>query len=117
MTARSWRTLALGTLRERYRRWIGGLEERSGEGWVFPQQQDGKRPLWTKSPASSPPRTPYHEIEEHLPANSQQTANRSNAGIARSTSTSTAYGGSRRQIHRPGPPSPAGLLALAQSYR
>lgn len=36
-TARSRRTLALGTLRERYRRWIGGLEDRSGEGWVFPQ--------------------------------------------------------------------------------
>jgi integrase len=45
-TARSRRTLALGSLRERYRRWIGGLAERSGEGWVFPQQQDGKRPMW-----------------------------------------------------------------------
>ncbi len=45
-TARSRRTLALGTLRERYRRWIAGLADRSGEGWVFPQQQDGKRPMW-----------------------------------------------------------------------
>ena len=45
-TARSRRTLALGTLRERYRRWIGGLADGSGEGWVFPQQQDGKRPMW-----------------------------------------------------------------------
>ena len=42
-TARSRRTLALGTLHERYRRWIGGLEERGAEGWVFPQQQDGRR--------------------------------------------------------------------------
>ena len=45
-TARSRRTLALGTLRERYRRWIGGLAERGAEGWVFPQQQDGTRPMW-----------------------------------------------------------------------
>ena len=45
-TARSRRTLALGTLRERYRRWIAGLDEHSREGWVFPQQQDGKRPMW-----------------------------------------------------------------------
>jgi integrase len=45
-TARSRRTLALGTLRERYRRWIAGLEDRSKEGWVFPQQQDGERPMW-----------------------------------------------------------------------
>jgi integrase len=45
-TARSRRTLALGTLRERYRRWIGGLADGSAEGWVFPQQQDGKRPMW-----------------------------------------------------------------------
>src|ERR1019366_9460006 len=44
--ARSRRTLALGTLRERYRRWIARLEDRSKEGWVFPQQQDGTRPMW-----------------------------------------------------------------------
>jgi integrase len=44
-TARSRRTLALGTLGERYRRWIAGLAERGGEGWVFPQA-DGKRPMW-----------------------------------------------------------------------
>lgn len=45
-TARSRRTLALGTLRERYRRWMAGLADGTGEGWVFPQQQDGKRPMW-----------------------------------------------------------------------
>jgi integrase len=45
-TARSRRTLALGSLRERYRRWMAGLEEGSGEGWVFPQQRDGTRPMW-----------------------------------------------------------------------
>jgi hypothetical protein len=45
-TARSRRTLALGTLRERYRRWIAGLQDCSGESWVFPQQQDRKRPMW-----------------------------------------------------------------------
>jgi integrase len=45
-TARSRRTLALGTLRERYRRWIAELGEGGGEGWVFPQQQDGTRPMW-----------------------------------------------------------------------
>jgi len=31
-TARSRRTLALGTLRGHYRRWIGGLKDRSGMG-------------------------------------------------------------------------------------
>jgi len=61
-TARSRRTLALGTLRERYRRWIGGLEDGSAEGWVFPQQQDGTRPMWDSgvrscSPATAAPRS------------------------------------------------------------
>jgi integrase len=49
-TARSRRTLALGTLRERYRRWMAGLADGSGEGWVFPQQQDGARPMWDSAP-------------------------------------------------------------------
>jgi integrase len=44
-TARSRRTLALGRLREHYRQWIGGLAERSAEGWVFPQAGE-QRPMW-----------------------------------------------------------------------
>jgi integrase len=44
-TARSRRTLALGTLRERYRGWIAGAKEHDKQAWVFPQQ-DEKRPMW-----------------------------------------------------------------------
>jgi integrase len=45
-TAKSRRTLALGTLSERYRIWMGNLERRDPKAWVFPQDDDKTQPMW-----------------------------------------------------------------------
>src|ERR1035438_619927 len=45
-TAKSRRTLALGTLPDRYRAWIGALKNRDPEAWVFPQRDDPCQPMW-----------------------------------------------------------------------
>ena len=45
-TAKSRRTLALGVLTERYRAWIARLERRESDAWVFPQDEDVRRPMW-----------------------------------------------------------------------
>jgi integrase len=45
-TAKSKRTLALGDLTERYRRWIASLELRDPDAWIFPQDDDKKQPMW-----------------------------------------------------------------------
>jgi integrase len=45
-TAKSKRTLALGALTERYREWITGLKHSDPEGWVFPQEDDERQPMW-----------------------------------------------------------------------
>jgi integrase len=45
-TARSRRTLALGSLTERYRSWIASLKHRDPEAWVFPQGEDLRQPMW-----------------------------------------------------------------------
>jgi integrase len=45
-TAKSRRTLALGTLVDRYSIWIGSLNNRDPESWVFPQRDDPRQPAW-----------------------------------------------------------------------
>jgi integrase len=45
-TAKSRRTLALGTLSDRYRVWTASLKNRSPEAWVFPQRDDPEQPVW-----------------------------------------------------------------------
>jgi len=45
-TEKSRRTLALANLIDRYRRWVAGLEHRDPEAWVFPQEEDKRKPLW-----------------------------------------------------------------------
>jgi integrase len=45
-TTKSRRTLALGTLAERYRTWIGNLRHQGPEAWVFPQDDDKTQPMW-----------------------------------------------------------------------
>jgi integrase len=45
-TAKSRRTLALGTLVDRYRVWIASLKNRDPESWVFPQKDDPSQPMW-----------------------------------------------------------------------
>jgi integrase len=45
-TTKSRRTLALGTLSERYRTWIGNLKHQGPEAWVFPQDDDKTQPMW-----------------------------------------------------------------------
>jgi integrase len=43
-TEKSKRTLALGNLVDRYRQWIAKLEHK--EAWVFPQDEDKRKPMW-----------------------------------------------------------------------
>jgi integrase len=45
-TEKSKRTLALGTLADRYRGWIASLERKGPDGWVFPQPYDQAKPMW-----------------------------------------------------------------------
>ena len=45
-TAKSRRTLALGTLVDRYRVWMASLKNRDPEAWVFPQKDDLSQPMW-----------------------------------------------------------------------
>jgi integrase len=45
-TAKSKRMLALGTLTDRYRKWIAGLEINGPNAWVFPQEEDPRLPRW-----------------------------------------------------------------------
>ena len=45
-TAKSRRTLALGALSGRYRAWIASLAHQDPEAWVFPQDEDKRRPMW-----------------------------------------------------------------------
>jgi len=45
-TAKSRRTLALGTLPDRYRAWIASLKNQDPEAWVFPQRDDPSQPVW-----------------------------------------------------------------------
>jgi len=45
-TARSRRTLALGSLTKRYRAWIARLQRREPDAWVFPQDDDLREPMW-----------------------------------------------------------------------
>lgn len=45
-TEKSKRTLALGNLAGRYRQWIERLAHKDPEAWVFPQEDDPRKPLW-----------------------------------------------------------------------
>lgn len=45
-TMSSTRTLALGNLVARYRRWIASLKTTDPEAWVFPKRGDRNSPLW-----------------------------------------------------------------------
>lgn len=45
-TAKSRRTLALGTLNTRYRTWIAVLQYQEPNSWVFPQDEDKRQPMW-----------------------------------------------------------------------
>jgi integrase len=45
-TAKSRRTLALGTLVDRYRVWIASLKNRDPDAWVFPQKDNPSQPMW-----------------------------------------------------------------------
>jgi integrase len=45
-TAKSRRTLALGTLVDRYRVRIASLKNHKPEDWVFPQKDDPLQPMW-----------------------------------------------------------------------
>ena len=45
-TAKSRRTLALGSLTERYRAWIARLQRREPDAWGFPQGEDVREPMW-----------------------------------------------------------------------
>ena len=45
-TAKSRRTLALGSLEGRYRAWIGSLKNSDPDAWVFPQSDDPSQPMW-----------------------------------------------------------------------
>jgi integrase len=45
-TEKSRRTLALGNLVDRYRQWVAALKRRDLEDWVFPQNEDKRKPLW-----------------------------------------------------------------------
>ena len=45
-TPKSRRILALCSLADRYRSWIGGLKKSDPDAWVFPQNDDPLQPMW-----------------------------------------------------------------------
>ncbi|HEY6346093.1 MAG TPA: tyrosine-type recombinase/integrase [Bryobacteraceae bacterium] len=45
-TAKSRRTLALVALTARYRTWISQLQHCEPDAWIFPQDEDARRPMW-----------------------------------------------------------------------
>ncbi len=45
-TMSSKRTLALGNLVARYKRWIAGLKTTNPEAWMFPKRGDRSSPMW-----------------------------------------------------------------------
>jgi len=52
-TAKSRRTLALGILTNRYRAWIAHLAHQDPDAWIFPQDEDSRRPIWDSAVRSA----------------------------------------------------------------